>query len=306
MKTKLKSISGLDIQRDYISIAQYSPEENAVLLIAIQPVDQENKSSEIWEKTVEELKSLKGKFKFHNPELVFSVPSEYAVVKRIETDDDEESPEELVEWELKQNIIGSIDEYMLDFQESVIPSENTKREYLAVAYRRESVDRVLNILKNLKFKPLILDLDIFALINVFEVNYGEYLSAPVIIVYGEAEKTKLILSLNGVFIDFLCFEYNGDSIDPVSYTKKVFTEISKILSLNGYEFKSTKLFLCGSIFGQIEYFDSVVNKTGNGEILNPFRKIACRVGIEDERLKAYIPQLSVSVGLALRGNDCFS
>jgi len=303
MKTKSRYISGLDIQKDYISIAQYSPEESAVLLIAIQPVSQESKGSGFWENSIEELKSLKGKFKFHSPELVISVPSEYAVVKRIQTDIDEKSPGELVKWELEQNLNDSINEYMLDYQELTIVSDKSLKEYLAVAYRRESIEPVFGILKNLKLKPVILDLDIFALINVFEANYEEFLSLPVIIVYGEMEKTKLILSLNGEFIDFQCFEYKYGALEPGMYSQKVLKEISRILYINGYELKSTKLFLCGSVFSQIEYADSIFNQTNNGELLNPFRKIACRVGIDDERLKTYIPQLSVSVGLAIRGND---
>ncbi|MDO5576236.1 MAG: pilus assembly protein PilM [Fibrobacter sp.] len=302
MKKKSRYISGLDIQKDYISIAQYSIDESAVLLIAIQPVSQQKKNARFWENSVEELKNLKGKFKFQSPDLVFSVPSEYAIVKRIKADNDEDSLDELVRWELKQNLNDSIDDYLLDYQE--LSSDESHKEYLAVAYRKDTVEPIFSVLKSVKLKPVVLDLDIFALINVFEANYEEYLSVPSVIVYGEMEKTKLILCKDGEFIDFQCFEYNYGVLEPDTYSQMVKKEVFRILSINGYDFSATKLFLSGSVFSQTEYTESISRQMdGNGELLDPFKKIACRVGIDEERLRAYLPQLSVSVGLALRGND---
>jgi Tfp pilus assembly PilM family ATPase len=295
---KSGKISGLDIQKEYISIAQYSPEENCVDLVAIQPLPIE-KSVDFLQSASDGLKELKGKFKFSKPDVVCSLPSENAIIKHLTVDSNESEPAESIEWELSQQVIGSIEEYSFDFQ----PVSSNSEEYLAVAYRTKSIDALSSVIKNLKLNPLIIDLDVFALINVFEANYREKISQPAVLIHAEPEKSRLVLTMNGMFIDYETIEYPY-GIEADSYAGFIYEEYMKLLALNNGKFPASSegLYFTGSLFTQPEYSEAVIRRFGMGEELYPFRKIDSRIGVEEAQLKTYASQLAIAVGLALRGN----
>ncbi len=302
MKNSSRPISGLDIQREYISVAQYSQEDNAVELVAIHPVSLIN-GSDLGEQLGDELKELKSKFKFTSPDIVCSIPSEHAIVKYLTVDTTDINPLDSLEWELSQQIIGSIKDYVFDFQEYDTRPDDT-RHYLAVAYRKDTVQSISSALKRVRLNPLIVDLDVFALINVLEVNYPERIELPSVIIHSENNKTKLILTKKGVYIDYECIEYENGLPDPDNLADLSKSEIDKLLSLNNQVIDNNiSIFCTGSLFGQSSYNDAIVNGLGSVELLNPFRKIECRVGVNEDKLKTYISQLAVAVGLAYRGNN---
>ena len=302
MKNSSKTISGLDIQREYVSVAQYSHEENAVLLVAIQPVSI-IAGGDLGEQISDDLKELRGKFKFTSPDIICSIPSEYAIVKYLQVDNEDQNPQDSLEWELSQQVVGSIDEYVFDFQETDIRSD-TQKSFLAVAYRKSTVNSISSCIKKVRLNPVVVDLDIFALINVFEANYPEKLEFPAVIIHSENDKTKLILTRNGDFIDYECFEHETGFLDPLTFAEKNRSELDKLLSLNYsvLENNPVGIFFTGSMYAQEQYCNVIVDKLGNGELLDPFRKIGCRVGVDEDQLKTYKSQLAVAVGLAYRGN----
>jgi Tfp pilus assembly PilM family ATPase len=303
MKTTRKYLSGLDIQSDYMSIAQYSPQQNAVLSVAIQPFSV-NKGGDCWECAEQELKKLKNRFKFYSPEVACSLPSEQAIIKHIQLDSEEARVDELIEWELAQQIIGSIDEYSIDFQECSSEEGNLKN-YLTVAFRNVLVERFMTLLKGMKLHPQVIDLDAFAIINTFEANYRERIYTPAVIVHGESEKTKIILTRNGDFVDMDCFSYAYENLNAESYSMQLQSEINRLLALNQRIDVQPRvsLYFTGSLFSQVEFRDAIFEKMGNGELLYPFRKVDCRIAIDSDQLMTYAPQLAVAVGLALRGNE---
>jgi Tfp pilus assembly PilM family ATPase len=304
MGARSNNISGLDFQKDYISIAQFIPDEQSVTLVAIQPIEN-GADGELWDKVARELKGLKGKFKFTSPDVVCSLPSEYAIVKRMAIDSDEQEPSDVIEWELSQQIIGSMDDYIFDFQEAGQSKEDGLVEYLVVAYRNQVVQKITSIARNCKLNPLVVDLDICALINVFEANYRERLSAPAIIVHAENGLSKLILAQNSNLLDFATFAYDAALIEGDLYADRLQGEIGRFLSVNGTFVSGDPIgvYLSGSFFSQSAFLETVVNTVPNSELLYPFRKLDCRIGVDEEQLKKYAAQLSVAVGLALRGND---
>ncbi len=303
MKTTKKYLSGLDIQSDYMSIAQYSAQENAVLSVAIQPFSID-KRADSWECAEQELKKLKNKFRFYSPQVACSLPSEHAIIKHIQIETEETEVDELIKWELAQQMIGPIDEYSFDFQECIKEDGNLKN-YLTVAFRNTLVDRFVMLLKGMKLYPQIIDLDAFAIINTFEVNYRERIYTPAVIVHGESEKTKMILTRNGDYIDMDCFSYTYESLSAETYSMKLQSEINRLLAFNPKIDCQSRisLYFTGSLFSQMDFRDAVSSKMGNGELLYPFRKIGCRIAIDSDQLMTYAPQLAVAVGLALRGNE---
>lgn len=302
MKNSSQAISGLDIQREYISVVQYSHEDNAVELVAIHPVSLIN-GSDLCEQLSDELKELKSKFKFSSPNIVCSIPSEHAIVKYLTVDISDNNPQDSLEWELSQQVIGPIEDYVFDFQEYDTRPDDTKN-YLVVAYRKDTVQCISSTLKKVRLKPLVVDLDVFALINVLEVNYPEKKENPSVIIHSENNKTKFILTKKGLFIDYECIEYENGLPDPYGLADLGKSEINKLISINSQvvENNAVSIFYTGSLFGQSSYNDAIASELGGGELINPFRKIECRVGLNEDQLKTYISQLAVAVGLAYRGN----
>jgi Tfp pilus assembly PilM family ATPase len=303
MKNNSQFINGLDIQKEYLSIVQYSPKEKAVVLVAIQPMAAGDTDT-IWSRTSKALLELKSKFKFSSQDIICSVPADYAFVKRLAVDDTTSKSEEMLEWELSQHLLGSLDDYVVDFQKDGIFGQQEQMEYLAVAYRKDNLDSVLAALKTSKLKPAVVDIDLFAIANVFEYNYRDRLSEPVMLVHAESGKTKVLLTQAGQFIDTHIFECENEQSEPSLYAERFASEINGFAQFNTSRLlKPPTLYFTGSIFGTQNFVDAVVERVGYGELLNPFREIGCRVGTENNQIMAYAAQLSVAVGLALRGYE---
>ena len=302
MKQTQKYVSGLDIQPDYLTIAQYAPDEHAVMLVAIQPISRENGTSPL-EAAGRELGTLKNRFKFADADVNSSLPGDYAIVKKVPVDPEDKAIETALAWELGQHIIGSVDEYMFDY-ELCGRSADGLQEYLIVAYRREHVAYLTELLKRQKLTPGVVDLDLFALINVFEANYPEYGAQPVALLHAETEKAKLVVTHHGKYIDHECFDYHPGT-DPQTFAERLKTEKQRLCSLATLSEGGSGIpvFASGGLFIQDGFLDIAASVAGNVSLLHPFRKIGCRVGVDNDQLSAYVAQLSVAVGLSLRENE---
>ncbi|MFP4162909.1 MAG: type IV pilus biogenesis protein PilM [Chitinispirillaceae bacterium] len=299
------STNGLDIQKNYISIAQYAPLDSSVLQVAIQPLSVDEFEGGFWESVAEELKNIKKIFRFGTSDVVCSLLSEQAVIKTLQVESDELEPQDVLNWELGQHLVGSADEYAFDFQEIASGFGDEYRRYLAAAVRMEAVAKLRKTVKSVKLNPLVIDLDLFALVNAFEANYPERLSETAVLVHGEDDCTRLVLTTNGTFIDYSVFDFNADEQDETFFCEKLRQESDRLVSVNAdvLEDGNVTTFFAGSLFSNQQFSSSIVDSISQSELLNPFRKITCSIGVDDEQLKTYSSQLAVSVGLALRGDE---
>lgn len=300
MKPDTTSCCGLDLQKNYFSIIQYSAPERAVTLLSIQQFSDSNNADE-WKTWKNELKKCRGRLRFFSPAVVCGMPSEYAVVKLIPIDPDEERAGEAVEWELGQHIGGTLDEYVCDFQEPEGGQDPAGRKVLAVAYRRELVNRMADIVRNVKMQPKVVDLDIFGMVNVFSANYSERTDSASLIVHSESEMTKLVLTRGGGFVNYHCFEHKSGSVDPAGYASLLSEEIDRFLAAIKEKDSGPGIFITGSYFQQEISREAFFEKVPGAEILDPFRAIKCQVKIDEHQFRKFSTQLAVAVGLALRG-----
>lgn len=299
------STNGLDIQKNYISIAQYAPLDNAVLQVAIQPLTVDEFEGDFWDAVTEELKNIKKIFRFGSPDVVCSLISEQAVIKTFQVESDEPEQQEILNWELGHHLAGSASEYAFDFQEVASGLQEANRRYLAAAVRQEAVAKLRKTIKSVKLNPMVIDLDLFALVNVFEANYSERLSETAVLVHAEDTCTRLVLTNNGSFIDYAVFDYNSDEQNEQLFCEQLRQESDRLVSVNSDFLTEGQVatFFAGSLFADSQFSSSVVNSVPQSELLNPFRKISCSIGVDDEQLKTYSSQLAVAVGLALRGDE---
>jgi Tfp pilus assembly PilM family ATPase len=304
MKSHNTSICGLDFQTEYLSVVQYSPEENAVTLVSIQPFSGGADHDE-WKQREHELKNIKGRLRFFSPAITCGIPAEYAIVKILMVDAGERNIGEAIRWELSQQMSGPIEEYVFDFQE-IEPEEvgSVTKRFLAAAYRRELVSRVAGIMQSVKFEPRGVGLDIFGLVNIFEANYPDKTAAPCLLVHSERQVTKLVLARNGAFLDFHVFEHPTAPQDSLGFATLLADEITRFLATvdtGGGAARGAGVYASGSLYQQADVRDALFEKVRGAEMLNPFRYIKCHVAIDEQQLQQYSAQLAVAVGLALQG-----
>jgi Tfp pilus assembly PilM family ATPase len=302
MTTETASFCGLDLQSDYFSIAQYSASERAVTLLSIQPFSDSDGTDE-WKTWKNELKRSRGRLRFFSPTVVCGMPSEYAVVKLIPIDSDEQHVEETIEWELGQHIGRPLDEYVFDFQEAETGTSAGGRKVLAVAYRQELVNRLAGIVRGVRMRPLVVDLDIFGLVNVFSANYSERTAAESLILHTESEMSKLVITRNGGFRDYHCFIHKSGSVDPAGFAAQLSDEIDRFIASSKVSSGRPDVYITGSYFQQEISREAFFEKVPGTELLDPFRSIKCQVKIDENQFKKYSTQLAVAVGLAVRGGE---
>ena len=302
--SKLSGINGLDIQRDYISAAQVDLSDNSVQQITIQPLSVSDDEGSYWEAVSGELKSLKKKYRFSRAEVACSIPSNLSVIKVLEVESDEREQHSILRFELSANLMGPIEDYVFDFYEVAPGLQTDYRRYLAAAVRKESVAKLRKAVKGVKLSPVIMDLDLFCLTNVFAVNYRERLSDASILVHGESLRTKMVLVNNNSFVDYAIVDFEADADNKAEYVKMLAAQIAHLSAENsGVMSGEASVYLAGSLFSNSQFAAALLNGVSRCELLNPFRNLTCTAAIDEEQLKTYSSQLAVAVGLALRGDE---
>lgn len=300
MASKQNSICGVEIGREVLTLVNYFPSERSIGGIAISnPLEQGNE--QWWHSVGVEFKQMATRMKLGGQLSSCSLPVEFSVVKKLESEACQGLPVEALQWELSQQIIGSIDDYVFDFEPIPAAAADPSGWYLAAGYRGTVVKRVSAMLKAQHLRVQSLSLDIFALINVFEHNYPEYNSEPVHLVLGGEECTKVVLCHNGEFIDYELVVHGAEELDSTSYTNHINTAIKTLTTVHAARVGSDQLrmFVAGPMFFQDEFCARCLASLPGAEILFPFKTIGCRALSEGDLLN-YAPQLAVAVGLALQ------
>ncbi|MBN2188550.1 MAG: pilus assembly protein PilM [Chitinispirillaceae bacterium] len=303
MKTGTNSYCGLDLQRGYFSIIQYSTDERAVNDLSIHQPFSDRNGADQWKMWKNELKKSRGRLRFFSPIVICGMPAQYAVVKLVPIDSDEQRVEDAVAWELGQHIGGPIEEYSFDFQEAEAGPRAEERKVLAVAYRRELVNRMADIVRGTRMRPQVVDLDIFGLVNVFSANYSERSADTSLLVHSEPDMTKLVLTRNGGFMNCHCFEHTNASVDPAGFAAMISAGIDRFLGVSEANGRRPGIYLTGSYFQESISYEAFCERMPGAEILDPFRTIKCQVQIDEQQSKKYSTQLAIAVGLALRGTE---
>ena len=301
---KSAGTNGLDIQRDYLCVAQFSSRDGAVRQVAVQPLPAGAEGDGFWDAVAQELRGLKKKIRFAGADVVCSLPCDMAVVKTLEAESDERGQDEILRWELEASLLGQIDNYVYDFYEVDPGNQVERRKYLAAAVRHEALAKLKKAVRGAGLNPYIVDIDLFALTGTFQSNYRERLSEASVLVHGEPKRTKMILVCNSSYINYAVADFDTEASGAADYATMLRDETARLLDAGGFSGgDGAPVYMAGSLFTDLQFAADVTNAFPRSEMLDPFRKVACDAGIEEEQLKVYSPQLAVAVGLALRGDE---
>ncbi|HIP82681.1 MAG TPA: type IV pilus assembly protein PilM, partial [Desulfocapsa sulfexigens] len=148
-------------------------------------------------KTIAELfKNLKIKKK----KVGFSISGYSVIVKKVNLPVmSEDELEEYIQAEAEQYIPFDIDDVYLDFQDLKTNEGDSERtDVMLVAAKKEIVDDYLEMLEGLNLKPVIVDVDGFALENTYEYNYPK--DENVALVDIGASKMNINIISNGISV----------------------------------------------------------------------------------------------------------
>jgi hypothetical protein len=300
MASQKDSISGIDIKADQITIAQYFPKENSVGSVIIKPLGAgDGRDFDTILKN--EFKDLVAEIDFKNHNVALALPAEFSIVKKLSLDDNEKDVAQALRWELSQHLIGPIEEYVFDF-EPLKGNLAAVRQYLVAAYRGDYVNKLVSLLKTNKLNPIIVGLDMFGLINVFEANYREQSTAPAALVLGTETASTIVVTQNGSLVDFDVFTHEAGPLAAEEYGARI-AETMQRLYAGLPEKASIDAYVAGTLFSRADYLDSLVGKLGKAQMLDPFKSIACRAGKAEDEVRQFSHQLAVAVGMALQGGS---
>jgi len=105
-------------------------------------------------------------------EAVISVSGSSVIIKRISVSDTtEDELAESIKWEAEQYIPFSIDDVNVDFQKLGTGAAEGQADVLLVAVKKDKINDYVNLVKEAGLEPVVMDVDAFALANMYELNY---------------------------------------------------------------------------------------------------------------------------------------
>ena len=294
------------------------------------------------EKVAEYIRQLFKDNKLVDHNVAVSIGGFSVIVKKIYVQKmDEIKLQETIQFEAEQYIPFDISDVNLDFQ---ILGENennpNQMSVFLVAARKEMVNEYINLVQMAGLNPCIIDVEAFALQNVFEFNYDE-LNENIALIDIGASKTSLniIKGFSSLFmrdVSLGCGQINqkivslagcpleedeqikfGSQDDKISnedlkeIVSSVVTdwcaEIKRALDFfySTYPDDSiTKIMLSGG-GANIKDFRQLLSMETSAEVelIDPFNKLELSDSLDSSYLGKIAPQASISIGLALRRID---
>ncbi len=290
---------------------------------------------------VDSIKGLASALRIKSKDVVISVSGHSVIVKKINIPEmTEDQLEESIQWEAERYIPFDINDVNIDFQ--ILGSTEGNEELMdviLVAAKKDIINDYLSVIHEARFNPVIVDIDSFALENMFEANYpvaqdevialanmGASVTNINILKRGVSSFTRDIFTGGNAITEEIQRQLNvdfdeaesmklGNRMDEASQKvvrevldsalNSLATEIAKSLDFfrsTSAQEKVDKLFLSGGC-AKINGIENVVEQQAGipVEIANPFKEIDCsKRDLDVDYLKEMEPIMAVSVGLALR------
>lgn len=123
-------------------------------------------------RVVDAIKELLAAQKVSTKHVALSVSGSSVIIKRVAvTDMSDEELSESIKWEAEQYIPFSIDDVNIDFQKLGPGPAEGQADVLLVAVKKDKINDYINLVKEAGLEPVVMDVDAFALANMYELNY---------------------------------------------------------------------------------------------------------------------------------------
>ncbi len=202
---KSKDVIGLDIGSSSVKIIQLKEGKHGYMLvnfgmIGLPPetiVDNAIMNSAA---VVEVIKELLNSTKIKEKNVVMGLSGHSVIIKKITLPTmSQEQLEEAIHWEAEQYIPFDINDVNMDV--TILNPNSTvagQMDVLLVAAKKEMVQDYISIAAEAGLTPVVIDVDVFALQNMFEVNYEMNPGETIVLCNIGASNTNLNIINNGI------------------------------------------------------------------------------------------------------------
>ena len=144
------------------------------------------------------IKSLVNQIKLGNKFVTTALSGTSLIIKRMTIDvPDVKEMQEQVFWEAEQYLPFDVSEVVMDYQ-MLSRAKDNKTDVILVAVKKSVLDSYTTCIEDAGLKPKIVDVDFFALQNLYEANYPVNPSEAVAIVDIGASALKIVVVQGGV------------------------------------------------------------------------------------------------------------
>lgn len=297
-----------------------------------------NKLIEDYEAVTETVSTLVHDLRVKTKNVAISISGHSVIIKKVSLPQMSDSElRESIPWELEQYIPQSINDVNYDYQVMPGATPEGNIDVLIVAAKKDVTNSYVSIVKDVGLNPVVVDVDVFALENMHEINYRESEGLVALVNIG-ASVTNINILNDGISIFTRDITTGGNQFTD---------EIMRELGLSYEEAESVKSsplegdappelerlahdftdLICGEIKRTLEFFTSTlwtgtVNNIliGGGssvvpglrdvladvtdatvEFMNPFKSIQYDQNeFDPEYIESIAPKMSVVMGLASR------
>ncbi|MEW6417191.1 MAG: type IV pilus assembly protein PilM [Nitrospirota bacterium] len=335
-----RSPIGLDIGSGYLKIVQFKDIKGGyeLELFDMLPLPPElivDGSIIDSLRLIDSLKELIRKTKIKTKDATISLAGHSSVIiKRVSLPEmSEEELSESIKFEAEQYIPFDIEDVNLDFQILGPKEEPDQMDVILVAVKKDVINEYLSVVKEVGLNPLIVDVNSFALENIYEINYEIDPDRNIAIVNIGASTINMNILKGGISVftrdsavgsnlhtEALQREFNltyetaerlkkGEPVENVApedvlpvmelASEEIIGEVSR--SLEYFHEDVNEVILSGGC-ALIKDFPSLLAEKIGAEtmVMEPFKNIKIPKRFDVTYIEEIAPMLSVAAGLALR------
>ena len=342
-----KDIIGIDVGSSAVKIVRLRPSRGSYHLenIGILPLNPEAiVDNTIMDSAaiIDAIQNLLASMKIKTKRIATSVSGHSVIIRKISlplmTEDELDAS---IQWEAEQYIPFDISEVNIDFQ-ILGPDEKdpSQMNVMLVAAKKDFVDDYLAVFTEAGLEPMVMDIDCFAVENMFDFNYGFVEGEVVALIDLGAAATSVNVLKGEVSVFTRDIQAGGnllsqelqkrlgissdeaeqaklgrrdfgdveeDTIDEIlnDAVENLVQEVQRSLdffSATSSEERISKVYLTGGVSGSNKVLETLEERLGIPiERVNPFRNLTInQKEFDAEYLEAIGPMFSVATGLAMR------
>jgi type IV pilus assembly protein PilM len=342
-----KDIVGIDVGSSSVKLVRLRESRGTYHLVNIGLMPQEPETivdNMIMDSTaiVDAVRNLMSGMKIKAKRVATSISGHSVIIRKIMLPImTEEELEASIQWEAEQYIPFDVSEVNIDFQ-IIGPDDKdpSQMSVMLVAAKKEYVDDFVAVFSEAGLEPVVMDIDCFAVENMFDINYGFVEDEVVALVDMGASAISVNVLKGDVSVFTRDIQSGGnllgeelqkrlgisreeaeraklgdrdiEDVDPEAIDEVLRDAVENLVqevqrSLDFFSATSTedrvkKIYLTGGVSSSHQVCDTLRNRLGvTVEILDPFRNvIANEKEFDPEYLQAVGPMFAVAVGLAMR------
>jgi len=122
---------------------------------------------------VDALRKIFRELRIAQKEIALSISGNSVIIKKLNLPlMKHEELEDQIQWEAEQHIPFDISEVEIDYNIIWQNQDAGQMDVLLVAAKKEEIQDLVEVVKDARLKPVVVDIDAFAMQNAFELNYG--------------------------------------------------------------------------------------------------------------------------------------